>query len=143
MATRLLTILSRTPVTSGVSNYGNWTLYSVEATNEAGEPITGVNLKTFQELPLGQLIEVEVEKSTNSDYPDDCTIKKPKGARYSLDAAPADEAYEELRRRVTVLEQHVGLIPQRTSVTDVPAPPVAAPPAVPDSDEIPFGPSVF
>lgn len=140
MPLKKLTITGMTAITSGVGNYGPWTLYGVEAVNEDGQPINET-LKTFQELPLDQLIEVEIERKETPEYGVEFTIKKPKGARYGLRPSPGDDAYEDLKRRVYALEQHCGLVaPSYTSpaVTDVPVASQAPVAPVADLDEIPF-----
>lgn len=133
MATRKLTITAMNAITSGVGQYGPWTLYSVDALAEDGTVI-GDTLKTFQELPMNQLIEVEIERRDSEQYGTEFQIKKPKGARYGLRPSPVDDAYEDLKQRVYAIEQHLGLTAART---DVPAPP-PQPVTVPADDDIPF-----
>lgn len=53
-----------------------WKLQEVTATNEDGSAITET-LKTFAELPLNELIEVEVEKQEHETYGTSYMLKKP------------------------------------------------------------------
>lgn len=138
MPTKTLTITGMTPITSGVGNYGPWTLYGVDATAEDGTVIPDT-LKTFQELPIGEQITVEVEKNESEQYGTEYMLKKPKGARYGLRQSPADESWTDHEMRIRAIEKHLGLVPASMQpVTDVPAPPVSAPVTVPADDEIPF-----
>lgn len=142
MATRKLTITNMVPITSGVGNYGNWTLYGVDAQAEDGTEITET-LKTFQELPMNTLIEVELERRDSEQYGTEYQLKKPKGARYGLRPSPVDDAYEDLKKRVYAIEQHLGLVATAApsysqSAQDFPVAPVQQPVAVPSDDEIPF-----
>lgn len=79
METRKLKVTKLTIIKEGTTQKDgktfNWKLQEVEATKEDGSPIEG-KLKTFAELPLNELIEVEVEKQDHPDYGISFMLKK-------------------------------------------------------------------
>lgn len=75
---RKLTVTSCTQKATGTSQKGNaWTLYDVAALDESGEPIEAA-LKSFEECPLGELLEYEVERQDSTKYGVSFLIKRVK-----------------------------------------------------------------
>lgn len=100
-------------------------IWQVIATTPEGRSID-FNLRTFEELPKGEVIEVTVEKFVSEQYGDSYTIKQV-GRRSSKDEI------KELRGRVEALERAVYAQSQAPPSPSPGAPPVppATPPATP------------
>lgn len=100
MSTRTLTITSLDEIATGVGDNGRpWTLYSVSANDEHGIPVPE-SLKSFQKLPIGEKIEVEVEKQDHPQYGTSYLLKRPRENSNGLQAR-----IEALEQRVEALEQ--------------------------------------
>lgn len=140
MPTKKITVISST-VTKQADD-GRWKLSELVATDERGEGIDKT-LKTFEtNLPLNQLIEVEVEK--NPDY-DEYMVRLPgskkggsgggggKGLGASVDLLR--EQVESLTTRVTALEDRLAGQDQ-AKASGFGTPPPAAPAT--SDDDIPF-----
>lgn len=138
MPTKKITVLSST-VTKQADD-GRWKLSELVATDERGEGIDKT-LKTFEtNLPLNQLIEVEVEK--NGDY-DEYMVRLPGskkggggGGKGGLGAS-----VDLLRTEVEQLRTRVGAIEGRLEAQDqAKASGFGTPPPAPTTsdDDIPF-----
>jgi hypothetical protein len=109
VSTRNLTVRSCNAVHEGTSASGKpWTLYEVAVVGEDGEPITE-NFKSFENLPIGELVAYEVEREDHPTYGTSYLLKLPKGARRP--PKPNLQAdVEELRQRIARLESQVGAL---------------------------------
>ena len=117
-----ITILGCIEKKRGISaKTGNpWTLYTVHANDENGQPITE-ELTSFNELPVGTG-EYTVERR-ESQYGVQFTVNKP---------SPMMEAVFGLTSRIEAIEKQLGIID---------TPPVVSPPVAPvvvESQEVPF-----
>jgi hypothetical protein len=100
-ATRKLTVNALSELKTGTSSKGKpWTLYKVEATDTAGQPITE-SLTTCAKLPTGEQIEVEVERRDHPQH----------GPSYTLKLPRADNG---LAGRIEALEQRVAALERKT-----------------------------
>lgn len=134
------------------TNQVEYIMYQVVATKPDGVPID-LNLRTFEELPRNEVIEVTVEKFQSDQYGESFTLKQV-GKQNSRDLIKA------LTERVKKLEQTVysddpysggGRVPPPQPATTQAAPPAPPPPApaapptappvqraLPSDDDIPF-----
>lgn len=126
--TRKVTVTS----TSVITSRDDWTLYEVFAVAEDGEPID-LKLRAFDDLPIGELIEVEVEKRTDEKYGDSYTLKPLGGARKQNPGARLGPKVDELRERVDELEARIERL--ESGATSLGASPGGGPG---DEDDIPF-----
>lgn len=119
-ATRKLKIVSCSPVHTGEKNGKPYTVYEIKATTPDGAPIPpDMKLRSFTELPLGEVVEVEVKKFEGTH-----------GISYTLQPKKGQTGarVNELTQRVEALEQVIkGLADRLTAVEQ--RPPVAAQPA--------------
>jgi hypothetical protein len=100
-ATRRLKVIALAELKSGTSSKGKpWRLFRVEATDLNGQPITE-RLTTFQELPTGRPIEVEVERRDDPRHEPSFTLKL---ARANDGAG-----------RIDLLEQRVATLERKTT----------------------------
>lgn len=150
---RTIIVTGANEIKTGTSSKGGkWTLTGIDATTESGDPID-LKMKTFDNLPQGQPIEVEIEKQEHDKYGTSYLLKRPKkeGSGNGLGGAVDD-----LRERVEVLEAKVAALaggqtpaPSPGSQTEgksmtqrrrpADGPPPAAPPAnAYADDDIPF-----
>lgn len=131
--------------TSVLKQGDTWTLREVVATDQHGQPITKT-LKTFEtNLPVGQLIDVEVEQNSNPQYADEYMVRLPGSKRSGGGGGGGGlgASVDLLRSQVESLTTRVGALEGRmdaaTPAAATPAggfPPPASAPA-PD-DDIPF-----
>lgn len=96
------------------------TLYKVFAVDENGEPVEQ-ELRSFEELPAGELIEYEVTRYDHAEYGTSFTLKPPK-QNLGKRTAALERSLAELTTRVEALESGVG----------------GAAAAEPDEDDVPF-----
>lgn len=104
---RKITVLDTDIEHEGVSRRtGNpFTIYNVTALGEDGLPID-LRLRTFDgELPRNELIEVEVEKRDDDRHGTTYTISIPGKGSTQPRGNPLAESVDDLKRRVTVLEE--------------------------------------
>lgn len=129
-------------------NGGEYTIWQVIAQKPSGEPIPeGMNLRSFDELPKNQVIEVEVEKYTSAQYGTSYTVTQKGKRRGSGLAKRVDELFNGMKRlhaRVEVIERHLNLGADQPAVAaqgppaaPSPAQPPAQPPPAPASDGMP------
>lgn len=85
-----------------------YTIYQVQATKEDGSPITGINLRSFEELPKHEVLDVSVELFHSQQYGDSYTIK-----RLNAKRGQTREAVAALTNRVAELERQVAAIQRR------------------------------
>lgn len=106
MSTRNLTVRSCNVRHEGTSASGKpWTLYEVAVVGEDGEPIAE-DFKSFENLPIGELVAYEVEREDHPTYGTSFLLKLPKGARRPPKANLQAELAE-LRQRIDRLESQV------------------------------------
>lgn len=102
-----LTITSCEAVHTGNNRNGNpYTIYEVMAMDEAGAPVTE-NLRAFDDLPLNELLDCEVERYESDAHGVTFTIyPKAKVARKAGGAPKGGlgKSVDELRERVNKLE---------------------------------------
>jgi hypothetical protein len=117
-----------------------YTIYQVIAQKETGEPIPeGMNLRSFDELPKNQLIEVEVEKYTSEQYGVSYTVSaegEAPGQRTRQASGRAVRRMKRLNARLEAVERAVGVGgAQQPAATQPPpaAPPQGPPPSPPPS----------
>lgn len=128
--TRKVTVTS----TSVITAKDDWTLYEVFAVNEDGDPID-LKLRAFDDLPIGEQIEVEVEKRTDPKYGDSYTLKPVGGARKQNPGARLGPKVDELRERVDELEARIERLESAaTALGGAPG----GQPATEAEDDIPF-----
>jgi hypothetical protein len=99
---RKLTVLSCKEIHRGSGPKGPWVMYEVEALTEAGErigPQTGQQLRSFQELPINELVEYDVQPQDTDRHGRTYTLFPPR--------EPLWKQVNELRARVEKLEQLV------------------------------------
>lgn len=82
------------------------TLYKVFAVDEDGSPVEQ-ELRSFQELPEGELVEYEISRYDSQDY----------GTSWTLKRAPQQtgKRVAELERRVADLESRLEQIEEQTA----------------------------
>lgn len=113
-------------VTSGEKNGREWTIYEVEALREDHTPLPpDTKLRSFTELPIGELVEVTLEKYDSEQYGTSWTVKRKGGG--------SRKRYNELVERVEQLEGQVRALSERVfgGGASTPAPTPAAIPAEP------------
>lgn len=103
-ATRKLIIRGLEEIKSGTGSRGPWTLFAVKAADEAGQVITE-SLRTFERLPLNQLIEVAVELQQHEKFGPSFLLKLP-------------ETGGSLRARVAAVEQELAGVLERLSTLE-------------------------
>lgn len=118
--TRKIIPTDKSVITSGEGKKGKWTLYEIKATNEAGEPLD-IKLKTFANMKLGEVVEVEVEQEDHEQFGRSFMLS-PKGKGSGLGGS-----VDELRERVETLEAKMtwaaNAIEALQGGTPAPAPP--------------------
>lgn len=114
---RTITVTSKREIKKGKGTKGPWKLEGISAVDAEGEPIE-LKLKSFDTLPVGEPIEVSVEKQSHDQF----------GDSYLLHYEPGRgsdswllNTLDDLVVRVEALERNAG-IEQETS-----GPPPAAP----------------
>lgn len=99
-STRKVVVRELRELRSGTSKHGRpWKLFKVSATDPDGRPIEE-QLTTFSKLPIGEAIEVEVERREHPEYGPSFTLKLP-SAGGGLARRVAD-----LEKRVSSLEKN-------------------------------------
>lgn len=128
------------PIKSGDGRDGSrWTMYQLVATKPDGTPIPQ-NLRTFDEVPVNEVVDVNVTPFVSETYGTSYTVKlkEPSESQRELEA---------LKRRVEAIELKLGMKVGGQPLTPPPPPagPVATPPMPPPPerteappDEIPF-----
>lgn len=134
-------------------NGGEYTIFQVIAQKESGEPISqDMNLRSFDQLPKNQVIEVEVEEYNSEQYGTSYTVSQKGKRRGSGLAKKVDEMMAALKRlnaRLEAVERAVGVAgtQQPASTQPPPAAPQQGPPPTPPpmpsgdgmpGDDIPF-----
>jgi hypothetical protein len=98
MSVRTLKVTALREIRSGTSSGARpWTLFQVQARDPAGELIAE-NLTTFERLPIGEMIEVEVKRRDSPQFGVSFGLKRPRA-----DGGLAGRV-EALERRMTALE---------------------------------------
>lgn len=136
MSQRKLTVTSCEVKYEGTSKKsGNpFTLYEVAVLGEDGEPVME-NFKAFDMLPIGQLVEYQVEREDHPEYGTSFMLKLPPGVKAA--AKPNYRAdIDELRQRVARLESEVGSLTGSPSSSAPAASPALA--GMGNAEDIPF-----
>lgn len=133
MSQRRLTVTSCDVKFEGTSKSGkDYTLYEVAVVDEAGDPIME-EFKSFDMLPIGELVDYEVEREDHPTYGVSYMLKLPRGMKAA--ARPNTRAdIEDLRQRVARLESQVGSL----NGTSEPVSPALAPMSGTADEDIPF-----
>lgn len=66
-----------------IAGRDGWTLYAVQATTPDGVAIVA-ELRSFQVLPVGEVIDVEVERRDHETYGTSFTLKRPRPSTRQL-----------------------------------------------------------
>lgn len=115
----------------------DWTLYEVAVLDEAGDPIDA-NFKSFDNLPIGQLIEFEVEKREHEKYGVSYSLKPPPSVARGLKPNITGDIAE-LRQRIARLESQVGALGVSPGAEPAsPSPAMASMDPAGVDDDIPF-----
>jgi hypothetical protein len=104
--TKKIKIVNCTLAYAGKNTRGDdYTIYEITAQNGNGETI-GVPLRSFSQLPIGQVIEVTVKPFPSEKYGMSYTLSPKRGAGGPLAAAVNDlaQAIAALTTRVEALE---------------------------------------
>lgn len=100
--TRTLTITALDEISSGISkNDQPWTLWRVTAIDAASNPINA-EIKTFQTLPIGEQLTVEVERQDHEKYGTSYLLRSPTHDASSSSTLP--DRLARLEERVDALE---------------------------------------
>lgn len=115
------------PIKSGTSQKTGeqWTMYQLVATKPDGTPIPQ-NLRSFEEQPIHEVIDVAVTPFVSESYGTSYTIKRRGVPKSQLEI-------EDLKRRLEAVEAKLGIQPGGQSLRPVPPPPspVETPPPPP------------
>lgn len=120
---RRIIVREQKEIHKGTGNNGrDYVIYQVIATNEGGVPID-LNLRSFQQLPKNQLIEVNVERFESDKFGVSYTLSTQKqgGEAVGKRIGELERAVAELTKRVGQLEAG------RQAAAPAPGPPPAAP----------------
>lgn len=138
---RKLTVLKCTEIHRGQGRNGaEYVMYEVEAIDESGKRIDqaagGAPIRAFQELPIGELVEYEVQPKQTDRHGMTYTLKPPREPLWKRVQALEDrvDALEELLRR----GQNPGQQSQPSTPASRPAPAPAAVAGIGDDADIPF-----
>jgi hypothetical protein len=104
--TRRIIVTGLQELSSGRTDRGEWTLYKVTATTAAGAPIRA-ELRTFERLPTGQEIDMQVEARRDGSRLS-YTLRRPRAGRQRL-----QEQLDRLTGRVDRLERDVQRVQDR------------------------------
>lgn len=116
-----------------------WTMYQLVATKPDGTPIPQ-NLRTFEEIPTHEVVDVNVTPFTSEQYGTSFTVKLKAPSKSQLEI-------EELKQRLEIIERQLGIQvggPPRTpppppaAPVQTPPPPAPAQIASAPNDDIPF-----
>jgi hypothetical protein len=120
-----------------------WVMWQVIATKPDGTPIEKngepLNLRTFDELPLNEVVNVTVTPFTSEQFGTSYTLKIKGQTKQQKEMA-------ELRERVRRIEERLGLSSEVAGAPKPPPPPSTATPPMPPApaqsaaggDDIPF-----
>lgn len=117
-------------ITSGTNGrtQAPFTLWQVTATKPNGQAIEAANLRTFQELPKHEIIEVQCKRFNSPQYGESITLTK-KGKSKS------QERMDGLESRIKVLEEDKQRLEERLMSVEaqIARPPAAAPTVTPET----------
>jgi len=143
-------VTDQTTIREGEKNGRAWHLRRVYATREDGSPIEN-NLKTFDDLPMNQPIEVEFEegeyKGTKEYLLKDPNSKPSRGTSTAASSPKGDSGgdYSALADRVEAIERWQEQVMGELRIAvpgfmeaDVPSVAPSPDPAAPSDDDIPF-----
>lgn len=104
-----------------------YTMHQLIATKPDGAPIQK-NLRSFEDFPLHEVVDVTVTPFVSEQYGTSYTIKR-KGLSES------QREIEQLKKRMAAVETRLGITPGGSSAPAVPPPPSpgAAPPPLPNT----------
>lgn len=133
MSLRKLTATSCEVKFEGVNkNNKAFTLYEVAVVGEDGEPIME-EFKSFEMLPIGELVEYEVEREDHEKYGVSYLLRLPPGVKAGKKPNLKAEI-DELRQRVARLEAQAGAL----TGTPPAAPTSPAMAGIGPGDDVPF-----
>src|SRR4029077_10696228 len=124
MATRRITVTDCTVITQGLGrNNREYTIYEIAARGEDGLEITE-NLRSFEELPLDVLIDVEVETFHSERHGHSYTLKLPRNSEHKVENQSGAGLLDNIRTQLTELRTELELMkPQvrqlRTQVAEL------------------------
>lgn len=110
-------------------NGKEYRIYEVQATRPDRTPIENMKLRSFQELPLGEVLEVNVEKFDSEQYGTSYTISRKGsggGGGSSSGGTVSARAFSDALQRIGTLEETVTKLARR--VYGEPQQPVDPPP---------------
>lgn len=140
MSLKRLTVRSCDVKFEGTNKNGNpYTMYEVAVVGEDGAPIEE-EFKSFDMLPIGDLVEYDVEKEDHPTYGVSYLLRLPPGVKAGRKPNLGAEI-EELRQRVARLESTAGGMTGATptGTSSAPSPAMAAmDPIGGADDDIPF-----
>lgn len=130
--TRIIVVETKVTNEGRTKSGGSYRLYQVIATKPSGEPIDQFNLRSFQELPTNEVIEVDAELyKSRSGFGDSYTLtRKTTGPSMS-------QRMKTLEERVEALEQK--LAAQSAPSVGPPPVPTSTMPPIPSTDQSPAG----
>lgn len=100
---RVIIVKDLKEIHKGTNSAGaDYTIWQVLATDQAGNSLDDYNLRTFQELPKHQPIEVEIEKFDHARYGESYTVSTKSGGKRM------GNEVRQLRTRVEALEKALG-----------------------------------
>jgi hypothetical protein len=149
--TRKIVVREQKEIHRGTNRRGHdYVIYQLIATTEGGVAIDQ-NLRSFQKLPLNQLIEVTIERFESTNFGVSYTVStKAKGAdAVGQRISGLERQVEELAKRLAAVESSVrqnGAAPQPGSQSPAATPPPQTPAPQPagglggqmPTDDIPF-----
>lgn len=127
----------------------DYTIYQVLATDPAGNSLDDYNLRSFQELPKHQPVEVEIEKFESDRYGESYTVStKSGGKKMGSEVRQLTTRVEALEKALNALRADVqsGRLAQAEPRGSTAGPPSQAPQepppmqgqGLPRDDDIPF-----
>lgn len=142
--TRRIVVKEQKEIHKGTGNGGrDYVIYQVIATTEQGVPIEQ-NLRSFQQLPKNQLIEVSIEKFESAKFGVSYTVSTQKsgGAAVGKRIEALERQVADLTKRLAALESgRSSAAPPPAARPEASGPPAATsqqqPPPVPAGDQMP------
>lgn len=96
----------------------NAPIFKVRAVNEDGSPVEE-ELRAFQELPVGEVVEYGLKKYVHERWGDSWTLYPPK-EKLGTRVTKLEETVEELKQRITQLESGASGVAPAPDDQDIP-----------------------